>query len=77
MQLFLRPRGYITSRYGDNSAYRPFTHTGIDIKSVFRGPIYAVRDGYIYKIKHGSSDLQDYRIVYQICETPLGPMEVA
>lgn len=77
MKLFIRPLGYVTSRYGNNSAYRPFTHTGVDFKNRFKGPVRAMRDGIVYKVRQGSDDLQDYRNVHQIVETPLGPMEVA
>ena len=77
MKLFLRPKGYITSRFAGTESYREWSHTGIDFMSRFRGPIYALADGVVYKIKYGSSNLQEFRTVYQICETPLGPMEVA
>lgn len=78
MKLFIRPLGIISSRFAGNEPWREFSHTGIDFRQGFKKPISAVADGVIYKVTgKGNPDLMVYRNVYQITETPLGPMEIA
>lgn len=78
MKILIRPRGYITSRFANTEGYRASSHTGIDFKNKFKGGVRTVAGGNVYKIRRGDSmDLQEYRIVYQLCDTPLGLFEVA
>lgn len=77
MKTLIRPKGFITSRFSNTEAYRDTAHTGIDFYNGFKSPCRALRGGWIYKVKRGSENLQDYRIIYQICETEFGPIEIA
>lgn len=78
MKLFLRPEGVMTSPFANSDSYRKEPHTGIDYVLGFKRPRLAMADGFIYKIVgKGNPDPQVYRNIHQICETPIGPMEVA
>lgn len=78
MKFFLRPKGRITSRFANTDAHRDRPHTGIDWKDGYKRPQRAMRGGLVYKVREGDpNDIQQYRNVHMLCETALGPMEVA
>lgn len=55
----------ITSRFSDNSSYRPWTHTGIDWSCGYGTTIYADNPGVVYKIFDKDSEGSDgWRGVY-------------
>lgn len=68
----IRPKGIISQKFGENAndAYKKLGlkgHTGIDFVSKFKGLIYAVNDGLVYKVLNKKNpDLQKFRAVYTI-----------
>lgn len=77
MKVFFRPEGYITSKFANADSYRPSSHTGTDFVFGFKKPRKSVGVGVVYKIRNKNNpDLQQYRTIYCIYETPIGPFEV-
>lgn len=78
MKVFFRPEGYITSPFANADAYRPSVHTGTDFVFGFKKPRKSIGVGVVYKIRNKNNpDLQQYRTIYCIYESPIGPFEVA
>jgi murein DD-endopeptidase MepM/ murein hydrolase activator NlpD len=77
MNLFIRPLGRLTSPFGDGSSWRPNIHSGTDFAYGYKKSRYAVADGYIYKVSYRDNpNVQRGRAIYQICDTPLGVVEL-
>lgn len=78
MKIFKRPIGTITSRFANYESHRTHSHTGIDFKYKFKAGRHAMHDGFVYKIlNRDPSNLQEYRNIYQLCQTPIGIVEIA
>lgn len=76
--ILLRPKGYLSSGFSNHESYRENPHTGIDFVYGFKKPCYALADGTIYKLMGDkSTNLMEYKNVYQICDTPVGLLEIA
>lgn len=74
----LRPLGYMSSAYSSKEYYRENPHNGIDWVQGFKKTGWALADGVIYKLLgDGVKDRMVYHNVYQLCETPVGWLEIA
>lgn len=74
----LRPLGYMSSGYSNQEYYRENPHNGMDWVQGFKKTGWALHDGTIYKLLgDGVKDRMVYHNVYQLCETPIGWMEIA
>ena len=77
MKPFLRPLGYISSRFQNFEPYRENPHTGTDFVYGWKKPIGSIGDGFVYKIVgENNPDLMVYRNLYQLCDTPIGLFEI-